>query len=394
MKHIAVLSAVICSLLLLVGCGETAPPTTPEPENAMPLIPDGISDPYIVYRNGQESIGIMTDEGELVNELTFDDSAGRPTVSPDGTMLAYYVDTTVYIVSLSDGAELYSRSVSIGVAGITWHPDSTQLLIDTFSTGANMIWINMETLTSESRDFNNASWSPDGSRIIYSSMADGLGDVYIYDIAEDSTVRVTTNDTFTRSPAFSPDEQYIVYAALPNENSPLNEIPRAEGTNGEEMFVIEMANLTDLLGNLGDYWLYLYDVRTEETRLLSPLASNPQWSPDGRYLIFTGEARLRDEEASVDSSDLYLYDFEMETVTLIQEESFLAEWSPDGSSFVFVSSNGGRFVQKYDLATGEVQALTEPNGSWVGSVTWGTLPIGDEPEPAEATSEATAEPDA
>ena len=91
--------------------------------------------------------------------------------------------------------------------------------------------------------------------------------------------------------------------------------------------------------------------------------TNPAWSPDGRYIAFSGSAG--------GISDLYVYDLETEATTRLTNDKFAdlqPTWSPDGQTLAFTSDRGpetdferltySRFqLSLIDVATSDVRVL-------------------------------------
>jgi Tol biopolymer transport system component len=87
--------------------------------------------------------------------------------------------------------------------------------------------------------------------------------------------------------------------------------------------------------------------------------SNPEWSPDGRYIVFSGLVE--------GIGDLYLYDTRNESVIQLTEgfsSKIHPSWSPDGNFIVYVDEeiNSDRKAKKFstslkiiDIRTKEIQ---------------------------------------
>jgi Tol biopolymer transport system component len=143
-------------------------------------------------------------------------------------------------------------------------------------------------------------FSPDGERVVYSTMGKGQSDIFIYSRDEASAIRVTDYDSIEYAPDFSPDGQSIAF----------------------------VSNL------LGDFDIFILDLSSEDLRLVThnkARDSAPAWSPDGNRIAFVTRIDGDDEihVASVDGSapDLKVTD------NSVADHS--PEWSPDGTSLVF-----------------------------------------------------------
>lgn len=99
-------------------------------------------------------------------------------------------------------------------------------------------------------------------------------------------------------------------------------------------------------------------VNENERELLNGPARYPQWSPDGRYLLFTSRSAASPYFVG---SDLYQYDrLEGRTQRLTQgERVYYARYAPDGKS-IFMAKNtpdGSTELARYFIELGRIQPL-------------------------------------
>ena len=92
-----------------------------------------------------------------------------------------------------------------------------------------------------------------------------------------------------------------------------------------------------------------------------PSITNPEWSPDGKYIVFSG--------LSNGISDLFLFDMNTEKITRLTDDFYSnihPSWSPDGSQIVFATEkiNKNQPAKKFsfdlnmiDLNTKEIRSL-------------------------------------
>ncbi|MBI3195598.1 MAG: PD40 domain-containing protein [Ignavibacteriae bacterium] len=108
------------------------------------------------------------------------------------------------------------------------------------------------------------SWSPDGKRIVFSSVdKSGSSDLYIWDNEHETLTRQTKDFYDDKDPAWSPDGNWIAFSS---DRTPF--------------------------GKRGKYNLFLLNLSNNDIEYLTygnESYYSPSWSPDGKKLVFTSE---------------------------------------------------------------------------------------------------------
>lgn len=214
-----------------------------------------------------------------------------PAISPDGTRLIFFSEKSLFAIDLylADAEtgkiirkitdlELdphYESLEFINSAG-AWGPYSNRIAISTIVKGRPVLTI-MDVQTDKTikeirfpklGEILNVSWSPDGHNIIFSALANGQSDLFIYNLQKDS-LRQVTNDLYADlQPVWSPDGKNIAFVT--------------------DRFTTKIPLL-----NNGQYQLAIYDLETGKISEVSTFDEgkniNPQWSSDGKILYFLSD---------------------------------------------------------------------------------------------------------
>lgn len=171
------------------------------------------------------------------------------------------------------------------------------------------------------------SWSPDGTRIAFSSDRDGNYEIYVMNADGSDPRRLTTSASLDLAPRWSPDGASLAYVSDRDGNLEIY-VMNADGTR--------QVNLT-----------------------MSPADDfDPAWAPNGKGLAF---ARDLDGEVEV-----YLMDPRGEQVTRFTKSfSFTPAFSPDTSKLAFTGPSG---IYVAPLAGGAIERLTY--GRWDTEPAW------------------------
>jgi Tol biopolymer transport system component len=295
-------------VLLTAGCGDgTGPTPTPSPLANRLVFQSNRAGPFELYS--------MKLDGSDVSRLISDgDQYLDPAVSPDGQHIAFTRPgsaTRIYVMN-ADGT---------GATPITSGLDDQGL--PTFDVGA--------------------AWSPDGSRIVFTSFRTGCEQLFTMKADGTEPVQLTPCQGADLDPAWSPDGRSIAFA-------------RAEGPSRRDIWIVTptgtgATNIT----NDGD-------VAADAV---------PAWSPDSRR-IFWATSRADTNHYQIwsmnrDGSDA-------KQVTNEPTGAFSPAVSPDGTRLAYTAFNGDQddiWVAQAD-GTGALQLTTTEAKDQVA--VWGPAP--------------------
>src|ERR671923_2375616 len=214
-------------------------------------------------RAGNSEIYSMSPDGTDVKRLTNNTVVdSRPSLSPDGTMIAWESDGNVWLMAI-DGSNK-QQLTSAGANGApAFSPDGTKIAFESNRTEDVEIWAmnadgTLQTnLTNSPGTDVNPAWSPNGTTLAFDSDRAGNRDVFTM-TADGSTQTNLTPDSevLDSDPDWSPDGSKLLFVSGRGPTTSVWTMD-AGGANPN--------NLTDAP---------LYD-------------ADPAWSPDGSHIVFT-----------------------------------------------------------------------------------------------------------
>ena len=286
--------------------------------------------------------------------------AGEGYFRPDGKAIIFQAATTadgdyqIYTLDLKPAAE--PKRVSTGRGKCTcsyYHPDGKSILYASTHLGASAEAAKSKTGPAYSRseryrwDFDpgmdifraapdgsnlvrltdapgydaEGSYSPDGSKIIFTSFRDGDAEIYIMDADGKNPRRITRNKGYDGGPFFSPDGKSIIYRSDRKQNDLLQlYVNNPEGTAERALTNNEAVNWgpyfypdsrhivysTSLHGHQ-NYEVYLMDTATgrqDRVTYREGFDGLPVFSSDGARMMWTSKGRTPDN-----TSQLFIADF-------------------------------------------------------------------------------------
>ena len=162
--------------------------------------------------------------GGTPERLPFSNHDARyPAISPQGDTLVYakaYFDTNIWKVSLSDSTEPPTRFIASTQLehGPAFSPDGSRIVFTSERDGTLANWIcnadgsNLRRL-SEIQRGGTPSWSPDGTSIVFDDRAGGRSHIYVMPAEGGTPVQLTGDDFDGQVPSWSADGNWIYFSS-------------------------------------------------------------------------------------------------------------------------------------------------------------------------------------
>ena len=297
--------------------------------------------------------------------------------SPDGSLYGFDIhqgggDATVWVQDTSGGApkQLTDENLENVPGGYLWSPDGTRIVYTSRRTGTRDIWtVDVRTkqrvqVTTDVRDDYNGRWSPDSKWIAFLSDRGGQTDLWIAPSSGGKAVRVT-NDISLESPARWTPDGSALYFLSGRTGAELQMVPVSGGTARTvarlDGYQIQSASLSpdggtivfdsDRSGN-PDVWSVPVAGGEPTPLAVSPTVDgSPSFSPDGSQILFFSDR--------AGSQDLYVMPAAGGAPRRLTELAGAVGtepvWSPDGRTVAFSSSA--------DTPTGDLWTVPAAGGT-------------------------------
>ncbi|EYD77932.1 tolB protein precursor [Rubellimicrobium mesophilum DSM 19309] len=206
-----------------------------------------------------------------------------------------------------DGANIQYLTQSGLMFAPRFSPDGSRVLYTSYEQGEPAIYLPDIASVAHQRIPTEAGemafsprFSPDGRRVIYSLSNGGNTDIYMTDLGSGSSTRLTSAPSIETAPSFSPDGSQIVFESDRSGTQQIyimsaggGEPTRISFDEGARYSTPVWSPRGDLVAftKQADGRFHIGTMRTDgsEERLLtsSELDEGPTWAPNGRVLMFT-----------------------------------------------------------------------------------------------------------
>lgn len=229
----------------------------------------------------------------------------------------------------------------------------------------SQLWIidtdgnNHEKLTPLSGNEYNPRWSPDGSKIIFTTSTDEGSEVFVYWVASQKVAKISQLENSPVNLTWSPDGKWIAFTMFVN-GSELSLVrppkkPRGAQWAPAPRITTRLKHESDGSGYMNPGFRHIYVLSAEggAARKLTSQNKNHgsqlSWSPDGKSILFSGN--LSDDwEYDFRNSEIYELHVDSGKIDQLTDRNgpdYGAIVSPDGSKIAYTGYTDK--VQAYQI---------------------------------------------
>lgn len=216
--------------------------------------------------------------------------------------------------------------------------------------------------------------SPDGTKIVFASPRDSLGDIYVINSDGTNLVRLTITPEYEGEPSFSPDGSKIVFVSERDDNGEIY-IMDSNGSNQTRLTYNEVYDANPSFSPDGSEIIFVREVEEEnfcgvkiviinidssKERRLSNTGmreTDPSFSPDGTKILYRSGHRVLNEIRIMNVGN-------SQSVLVKQiDDCYCPSFSPDGRKIVFLAHwgsgvQGAREIFSMDVNGSNMKRLT------------------------------------
>jgi Tol biopolymer transport system component/DNA-binding winged helix-turn-helix (wHTH) protein len=270
--------------------------------------------------------------------------AGDLAVSRNGDSLVYvqsFISTNIWKLSLT--AEPVAQMLLASTRNQnnpSVSPDGSKIAFESDRSGSHEVWIsdadghNLQQITHLNSLTGTPSWSPDSKLLAFDSRAEGEANLYVYNTAGGDLRKITASTRANSLPSWSRDGRFLFYASGEDIDTPsIWRVPVEGGT------------ATKIVAD-GDL---------------------PIPSPDGTHLFFR-----RYGSGSESIMRIRLDGYDLQTVIVLPVADSSVAWWPSGDGLYILSAPAGTSQIEYlDVATGKrklIYTLPKRALDWTGGL--------------------------
>ncbi len=233
---------------------------------------------------------------------------------------------------------------------------------------------NVQRVTSDGSIALSPAWSPDGSRLAYTSFRNGTPVLYERALASGADRVVSDRNGINITPAYAPDGRTLAFGTTSAGNTEVATWNRAQGcclevlTRGRRFdslsptFAPDGRRLAFVSNRLGEPHVYVM-TPGQEPRLVSEYRygsqgynTSPDWSPRGEVIAYHTRVSGSPQIALVDAGG------GRPRLLTNRGSNEDPSWAPDGRHLVFASDREGGGLYVMDVVSGRTRPLLRGRG--------------------------------